>query len=94
MSIANGLSVPHAFGEDLIIKVLQQSNGTAISVSDQKILAGVAEIGLTEGMVISPEGAAVWEALKVLVKQECVAKEEKILLLNTGSGFKYMENYR
>ena len=94
MSIANGLCVPKAFGIDMIVKVLRESNGTVISVSEQKIIAGVGEIGASEGMVISPEGAATWEALKLMIKNGSVSRQEKILLLNTGNGFKYMENYR
>ena len=94
MSIANGLSVPKAFGEDLILKVLQESKGTAIAVADQKILAGVAEISGSEGILVSPEGAAVWEALKMLVDRDEISRKEKIVLLNTGNGYKYLENYR
>ena len=94
MSVASGLSVPHAFGQDLIIKVLTESGGCAISVSDQKILAGLAEICGSEGMLISPEGAAVWTALKELVVEGKISRKEKILLLNTGSGHKYSENCR
>lgn len=93
MSIANGLSVPKAFGIDMIMDVLKSSNGRATAVSDQEILSGVREIGKHEGIVISPEGAAIWEALKSLVNQNIISREEKILLINTGSGFKYMENY-
>ncbi len=92
MSIANGLSVPHAFGEDMIMRVLKESNGSAIAVSDQQILAGVAEISSSEGILISPEGAAIWEALKMLTRSESIRTDENILLLNTGSGYKYMEN--
>lgn len=93
MSIANGLSVPKAFGIDMIMDVLNSSQGQAVTVSDQEILSGVREIGKNEGIVISPEGAAIWEALKVLVNKKIISREEKILLINTGSGFKYMENY-
>jgi len=93
MSIANGLSVPKAFGMDMIMNVLQNSNGKAIAVSDQEILSGVREIGKYEGILISPEGAAIWEGLKALVNQKIISRNENILLINTGSGFKYMENY-
>ena len=93
MSIANGLSVPKAFGIDMIMDVLNSSHGEALTVSDQEILSGVQEIGKNEGIVISPEGAAVWEALKVLVNNKIISRHESILLINTGSGFKYMENY-
>ncbi len=94
MSIANGLSVPHAFGEDLIMQVIRESRGLFVTVSEQEIRAGITEIAASEGMIISPEGAAVWEGLKKLVKSGQVGAEESVLLLNTGNGFKYMDDYR
>lgn len=94
MSVANGLSVPVAFGLDLMLEVIQQSKGTVVTVSEQKILSGVSEIGAAEGTFISPEGAATWEALKVLLQQGFIADSDEVVLLNTGSGFKYVENYR
>ena len=93
-SIANGLVVPEAFGKDMIRKVIKESKGYALSVSDEQILDGVKEVSSKEGILISPEGAATWVALKDLVAKRIIAKEEKILLLNTGSGYKYLENYR
>ncbi len=93
MSIANGLSVPSIYGLDLILDVIKRSKGTVITVSEQKILAGISEIGSSEGMLISPEGAATWEALKLMLKMGLVSEAEQIVLLNTGSGFKYVDNY-
>lgn len=93
MSIANGLSVPKAFGMDMIIKVLTESRGTVTTVSEENILAGVKEIGASEGMSIAPEGAAIWEALKAMIENGVISRKDKILLLNTGNGIKYMENF-
>lgn len=92
MSIANGLSVPKAFGEDLIMNVLKESGGTAISVSDPQILTGMKEVAKEEGRIVSPEGAAVWEGTKQLIGQKIISPEDKILIINTGNGFKYFEN--
>ncbi|TRX54875.1 threonine synthase [Fulvivirga sp. M361] len=92
MSIANGLSVPKAFGEDLIMSVLNESEGTALTVSDKQMVEGMHEFAQKEGIIVSPEGAAVWEATKQLVDLEFLHPDEKILMINTGSGFKYFEN--
>ena len=94
MSIAHGLSVPQAFGLDLILDVINKSQGTVITVSEQQILSGVSEIGHCEGMIVSPEGAATWEALKLMIENELITRDEKIVLLNTGNGFKGTESYR
>ena len=91
-SIANGLAVPKAFGKDLIMKVLRESDGFALAISENDILKGVKEITRHEGIVISPEGAAVWMALLKLADSGYIHRHEKIILLNTGTGYKYFEN--
>ena len=92
-TLANGLAVPNPFGEDLMMRVLKESKGTAVAVSDAKILDAVYEIGKKEGRLISPEGAALWAALPKLIDEEFIDKDEKILLLNTGTGYKYLDNF-
>lgn len=91
-SIANGLAVPYPFGMDMMQQVLQESNGIAFAVSDAEIKEGVKEFARTEGMIIAPEAAAVWKALLHLRRMKIVNAAERIVLLNTGSGYKYLEN--
>ena len=91
-SIANGLAVPYPFGMDMMLDVLHESNGTVVSISEEEIIAGVKEIAKMEGHIISPEGAATWKALLHLHKNKMINADEKILLLNTGSGYKYLDN--
>lgn len=91
-SLANGLAVPYPFGMDMMQQVLQDSGGTVIAISDQDIMEGVREIARTEGLLVAPEGAALWKALLELRKTNQVHPAEKIVLLNTGSGYKYLEN--
>ena len=45
-----------------------------------------------EGHIISPEGAATFKALLHLHKNKMIRADEKVLLLNTGSGYKYLDN--
>ncbi len=91
-TIANGLAVPRPLGEQLMLQTLQESGGTAISISEQEMITGLKELGADEGLFVAPEGAAVWMATRKLVDTGCISPDEKILLLNTGSGQKYMEN--
>lgn len=91
-TIANGLRVPKSFADKLILKILYQCNGTAISVSDVEINESLNEVARLEGMFIAPEGAALWAALKRLKSENRIAKNEKVVLINTGSGYKYLEN--
>ncbi len=91
-SIANGLAVPNPFAEDLILSTLRESNGMALAVSDDEMISAVKEIAREEGLLIAPEGAALFTALIQLIEEGFIQRNENILLLNTGSGYKYLEN--
>jgi threonine synthase len=91
-TIANGLRVPKPYADKIILEVLRDSNGTALSIPDQQMIAAVKEIALNEGMLLAPEGAALWQAFKQLKTSGWIKDEEQVLLLNTGSGYKYLEN--
>ena len=91
-TIANGLRVPSPFGHKWMLRVIKQSKGTAIRISDDEMQKGVQEIAQSEGLFVAPEGAATWMALKKLLSQGWLKPTEKIVLLNTGSAYKYLEN--
>ncbi len=89
-TVAAGLRVPTAIGDFIILDILRQSGGTAVSVSDAELIAAAQEIGAAEGIFPAPEGAACLPALKVLLEQGAVAADERVVLFNTGSGLKYL----
>jgi len=91
-TIANGLAVPRPLGEPLMLSVLHESQGTAVSISEDEMLEGMRELGKQEGLFVAPEGAAVWMAARKLLASGWISADEQILLLNTGSGQKYLEN--
>ncbi|MDB5235803.1 MAG: threonine synthase [Hymenobacter sp.] len=91
-TLANGLAVPHPLGEAMMLRVLRESNGTVVAVSEEGMLAGMRDLGQQEGLFVAPEGGAVWTAARQLLDTGWLQRDEKILLLNTGNGQKYMEN--
>ncbi len=91
-SIANGLAVPYPFGMDLMLAVIRESNGQICTIQEDKIKENVLLFSKKEGILISPEGAATFMALKKLKENGVVGKDDRVLLLNTGSGYKYIEN--
>jgi threonine synthase len=93
-SIANGLAVPEPFGMNLILQTLHESNGVPAIVNEADIVKGVREVARHEGIFIAPEGGAIWMALLQLLNDGTIERDEKILLLNTGSGYKYLDNLR
>ena len=48
-------------------------------------------VASSEGMFICPEGAATAVALKKLLDAGALSPDDNTLLLNTGSGLKYLD---
>ena len=90
---ASGLRVPKAIGDFLILDALRNSGGTAVSVTDEELIAATGEIGAAEGIFCAPEGAACLPALKKLMADGQVKPSDRVVLFNTGSGVKYMESF-
>ncbi|HEV8428168.1 MAG TPA: threonine synthase [Pyrinomonadaceae bacterium] len=90
---ASGLRVPKAIGDFLILDALRDSGGTAVSVTDEELLAATREIGAAEGIFCAPEGAACVPALRKLIESGDVNQGDCVVLFNTGSGVKYMESF-
>jgi threonine synthase len=93
-TVANGLRVPKPYADKVILQVLRESNGNSVSVSDADIMAALHELASHEGILPAPEGAALWHAYKVLNRSEWIKDGETVLLLNTGSGYKYLDNIK
>jgi threonine synthase len=89
-TVANGLAVPNPFGEKLILKILNETGGEPIAVSELEIVKSQKVIAEREGLLVAPEGAALLPALQHLLRAGKIFHKEEILLLNTGSGYKYL----
>ncbi|WP_221393959.1 threonine synthase [Dyadobacter sp. NIV53] len=92
-SVANGLAVPFPFAEKQILQVLKESGGFALSVTENELLDGVKSLAKREGLFVAPEGGALLPAMKKAIQNKWISPDDKILLLNTGSGYKYAENF-
>lgn len=88
---ASGLRVPKSFGDRLVLQAIYESQGTAVAVSDADMLTAVSTLGRLEGVFAAPEGAATLSALLKLHNSGWIRPGERILLLNTGSGLKYIQ---
>ena len=90
-TVAHGMRVPSAIADYLILQVLRESDGGAIAVSDDDLLDHMRLIARTEGIVVGPEGGATAAAARRLVASGALSPNDRILLLNTGSGLKTPE---
>jgi threonine synthase len=58
-------------------------------VSDDDMRAAEQEMGESEGLFVCPEGAATWAAAKRLAEEGRLDRRSRVVLFNTGTGFKY-----
>ncbi len=92
-TVASGLRVPKALGDFLVLRAVRESGGTAIAVSDQELLDAGQVLAESEGLFVAPEGAACIAALQRLLQSNFLRRDEQIVIYNTGTGLKYLENW-
>ena len=90
-TIAAGMRVPVAVGDYLIINSVIESNGTALKINDKEMINGVKKMSSKEGIFCAPEGGSILSAAIKLIESNFIKSNESVLLLNTGSGYKYLE---
>ncbi len=90
-TIAAGIRVPVAVADYLILEAVRESGGKALTVTDESMITWMETVASLEGMFFCPEGAATLSALKTLFDDGSLLRSERILILNTGSGLKYLE---
>ena len=89
--MADGLRVPKAIGDFLVLRAVRESGGTAIAVPDRAMVEGMIDIGRHEGISAAPEGGAALVALRQLVATGQVTPEHSVVLFNTGGALKYLD---
>ena len=90
-TFAAGLRVPKPYGDRIMLNIIEESDGLAISVTDEEILTSIKDWAQNEGFFLSPEGASVTAAYGKLLAQGVLSSTDRVLLFNTGSGLKYTD---
>ena len=90
-TVADGLRVPKAIGDFLVLRAVRASGGTALAVSDAEMVRDMRELGSKEGISAAPEGGASLTALKHLIDRGMVDPSETVVLFNTGGALKYLD---
>jgi threonine synthase len=88
-TVAAGLRVPAAVGDFLMLRALRESGGTALAVSDEDLVDAQMRLSRLVGTFACPEGGATLAALERLLADGWVARGERVVLFNTGTGLKY-----
>ena len=90
-TIADGLRVPGPFADYLMLQSIRDTGGTALAVSDEAMVAAMYELATAEGIFACPEGAATLVAYRRLLAEGVIHPDERAVLFNTGSGYKYLQ---
>ena len=90
-TVADGLRVPKAIGDFLVLRAVRESGGTAIAVSDADMVRDMRELGAKEGISAAPEGGAALHALRVLLARGDVKPSDTVVVFNTGGALKYLD---
>ena len=88
-TMAAGIRVPQAIGDFLVLRAVRESAGFAMAVADAAISAAIDEVARAEGLLLCPEGAATYAALKQGIADGRIRRDERALLFNCATGLKY-----
>lgn len=90
-TFAAGLRVPKPYGDYIMLEILKDSGGIAVSLPDETILASLKDWAKHEGVFLSPEGATATAAYDHLLATGFLKPSDRVVLFNTGSGLKYTD---
>lgn len=88
-TVAFGINVPKPLGDFLILRILYETNGSALAADDNAIVEYQRALIMNEGVLACPEGGATLAAAAFLRRQGHIAPSDRVLLINTGSGALY-----
>lgn len=93
-TVAGAIADDVVFDAHVAIPAVRQSGGTAVAVEDEESLAMERMLAATEGMFVEPAAATTIAALKVLLADGRIGRNDRVLCLLTGHGLKDPESAR
>jgi threonine synthase len=90
-TIASGLRVPAAVGDFMILDAVRESGGRAMAADESRLIEWTRFASSAEGVSLCPETAACLDVLGRALDEGHIARNERIVIFNTGAGQKYVE---
>jgi len=90
-TIASSILVSYPPTGLLALRAIRQSMGIALDVTDEEILSAQRLLGRTEGIFAEPASATTIAALKKLIENGEVDKNDYVVCVITGTGLKQTE---
>jgi threonine synthase len=92
-TIAFGLRIPKPLAGNWILRCLRESDGIALSVTDDEIRKSMGQALKDEGLLLEPSSAATIAALPHLYSERMIDRSDEVVLIATGSGLKTIEQF-
>jgi len=86
--LPGGLKSPNPAAGKQILRLMRDTGGGGVAVSSDEALASVGELARHEGVFACPEAAATLAGLRRALADGLVRKDERVVLVITGSGLK------
>lgn len=93
-TIAAGLRVPKPLGDELVLRAIRETGGTAIAVDDREILEAMVWLATDTSILACPEGAATLAGAIACRERSDLGPGDRVVLINTGTAAKYPEVLR
>lgn len=90
-TVADGLRVPKAIGDFLVLRAVRDSGGAALAVTDAEMIRGMRDLGSREGISAAPEGGAALHAVRTMVRDGRMKATDTVVVFNTGGALKYLD---
>ncbi|MCX8126564.1 MAG: threonine synthase [Dehalococcoidia bacterium] len=92
-TVAHSVSNPDPPSGNRALRLLMESGGTAVAVSDRRMLTARAELAIREGILAETASAAGPAALPLLVRSGFVMEHDTVVCVITGTGLKDMGTF-
>ncbi len=93
-TIATGLNVARNVGHVHVLRIVRETGGCALTVSDEEIRSTIQSEWRVRRFAWSPEGAATLAALPKLADLKLIHPGDRVVLVNTASAEKYLPSIR
>jgi threonine synthase len=89
-TVFSNLRTADVLADRPVLRAIMESNGIALAAADDQILTCQKEMAASEGIFMAPQGAAGLVALKQLISDGRIHNDERVVMINAGSGLKYL----
>jgi threonine synthase len=89
-TLATGLNVARNVGHINVLRIIRQTGGAALTVTDAAIRNVIRDEWRDRRFAWSPEGAATLAALPELLDRRLIEPGDRVVLVNTASAEKYL----